>query len=134
MIRLEIGTKSAFFFCDSISLSRKSKPTLSLELSEVTAKLAKGILRGIGSEAVICVEGLEYLQQEAETKSTKVVEPEVPSVIESEKQEEITPEAAAVVTTEETVEAKLEEAVPQEEAKKVTKPRTKKVVETKDPE
>lgn len=90
MLKLRIGNKSAFFFCGTIALSRKSNPTISVDLDTLDDKIARGILRGITTKTIFCDEGFESLEaklvvQEADVEEVEPVvdtpkEPETPTL------------------------------------------------------
>lgn len=113
MLKLRIGNKSAFFFCGTIALSRKSNPTVSVDLDTLDDKIARGILRGITTQTIFCDEGFESL--EAKLVVQEAVIEEVETVVDTPKEPE-TPAADVEVT---------DSSVQVEDAKKPTTRQTK---------
>lgn len=87
MLKISLGTKPAFFFCGSIAMSRKTNSYLSLDVSKLTDKEVKGLLRAHKTGAIVINEGLDLL--EATVKSDKEVIVEQPVVEVTKAEEEI---------------------------------------------
>lgn len=85
MITLRIGNKSAFFFCGTVKLSRKSNPEVSLKLEDVAVSLAKGLLKGLTSGALQCEEDTKKIIEEIAKK--EIIQESVIESIETTKDE-----------------------------------------------
>lgn len=113
MIKINIGSKSAFFFCENISLSRKSNPEVILQdVESLTKGVVRGLLRGIQTGAIICTEGLELLETKSDSfKEEKVLnlDTEVVATVEETNESAEVPEEASLEEKEESVTPTTEE-------------------------
>lgn len=98
MLKLEIK-KYSFFYCGDIALSKKSKPTIELDIDKLEDKIVKGLLRAIATSAIDCTVGYEGLLKRAD----KVLKDEEEKVVEDdaakEKENEETQKSEDVVSS-----------------------------------
>ncbi len=96
MLKLEIK-KHSFFYCGDIALSKKSKPTIELDIDKLEDKVVKGLLRAIATSAIDCTVGYEDLLKRAD----KVLKDEEEKVAEETvtKEKEETPKSEEAVST-----------------------------------